>query len=467
MIQTFNTGSRLIPSHRVLIFVFATLFFAFSYTHQRGFKSEIPVSRLDLLHALFVHKTVQIDGYSENTPDKAIFDGHYYCDKAPGTVLLALPSFTFAVVLLTSIGTPLDSDAGWLISSWIACASSLAIVASMGGLALFLWLCKWVHPRYAYITTLALFLGAAPLPYSTLMMSHALTVGLLAVSLWAGDCRSVGTGETRSHLINAKDMFAGLCCGLALACEFSAGIAVGGILLHFVFRQYKRALPLALGMFPALALIPAYNLVCFGSPFIFAYQHQVVFTQMHQGFFGINWPPDAENAFQLLFGLHQGLFLWSPVLLLAVVGYVQLARMSKKLFLITYLVPSFQVAAISAYFLPEAGDTLGPRLLSPILPLMALPTALGIARFPRIGAILAGVSILVTTFATVIDIRILSGNENPLLEFYLPRFLQQKFSYNLGSSIGLSGYWSLLPLLLVVGSGIWFTWRNLPKVEKC
>ena len=466
MTEGATNSGKFIPCCRVLIMVFTTLFVACSYTQQKEFKSSIPVSRLDLLHALFVHQTVQIDTYHENTPDKAVFKGKYYCDKAPGTVLLALPSFALAVGLLKVVGTPLDSDSGWLISSWIACAGSLALVTALGSLAMFIWLCQWVQPRYAYLTTLALCLGATPLPYSTLLMSHALTVGLLAISLWAGDCRVARTSADRSDLINAKDMLAGCCCGLALASEFSAGIAVGGVLLHFVVQQYRRAFSLMLGMLPALALVPAYNWVCFGSPFVFAYHHQAVFTQMHQGFFGINWPPDAEKAFGLIFGLRQGLFCWSPVLLLAFVGYSQLVRNSKELFLVTYLVPILQVAAISAYFLPEAGNTFGPRLLSPILPLMALPTALGIASFPRIGAILAGVSILLTTFATVIDIRLRSAGQNPLLDFYVPSFLQQKFSYNLGSVLGLPGYWSLLPLVLVVGAGIWFTWRNLSPVPK-
>ena len=379
---------------------------------------------------------------------------------------MVLPSFALAVGVLKLNSIPLDSDAGWLISSWVACSGSLAVVTALGGLALFIWLCRWVPPRYGYITTMAVFLGAAPLPYSTLLMSHGLSVSLLAISLWAGDSKVVGARGDRSDLISAKHLLAGCCCGLALACEFSAGIAVGGILLYFALQTYKCALSLVFGMIPALALIPIYNWVCLGSPFAFAYQHQAVFIEMHQGFFGMHWPPNADNAFRLIFGLRQGLFIWSPVLLLVFVGYGQVARLQMKLFLVTYLVPIFQVVAISAYFLPGAGDMLGPRLLAPILPLMALPAALGIMRFPRIGSTLAGVSILLTSWATVIDIRLSSAGANPLLDFYLPTFLQQKFSDNLGSAFGLTGYWSLWPFLLAVGAGIWFTWRNLPRVQK-
>jgi hypothetical protein len=112
------------------------------------------------------------------TPDKAIHEGHYYSDKAPGTVALAFPGFVLAALGLGALGVSLDSDTGWLVSSWVACASSLGFITALGGVALFAWLCRWTPPRAALITTLAVFLGAAPLPYATLMFSHALAVGL-------------------------------------------------------------------------------------------------------------------------------------------------------------------------------------------------------------------------------------------------------------------------------------------------
>src|SRR4026208_2023995 len=71
------------------ILIFCLLMFCYSYVHQRpGWNQN---SRLDLLHAIFVHKTLKIDAYHENTGDKSIHNGHYYSDKAPGIVVLALP----------------------------------------------------------------------------------------------------------------------------------------------------------------------------------------------------------------------------------------------------------------------------------------------------------------------------------------------------------------------------------------
>ena len=38
--------------------------------------------------------------------------------------------------------------------------------------------------RDALVTTLAVFLGAAALPYATMMFSHSLVVGLMAIAIW-------------------------------------------------------------------------------------------------------------------------------------------------------------------------------------------------------------------------------------------------------------------------------------------
>ncbi len=447
------------PPRAVLISVFITLFLAFSYVHQDGYRSFIPASRLDLLHAIWNHQSFKIDAYHRNTSNKAVHDGHYYSDKAPGTCALALPAFSIAVAVLDVSGIPLDSTSGWLISSWIACAGSLAVVTALGGLALFVWLCRWVRPREGLVTALGVFLGAAPFPYCTLMMSHATVVGLLAIALWATEW---GLKEMRT--CKRRDIVAGFCCGLALASEYSAGIAACSILAWCIVSDFRRLFPIGLGMVAPLMLIPAYHWICFGTPFTVGYLNEAFFTEMHEGFFGIKFPPKADHAFMLLLSLERGLFYWSPILLLAFVGYLRLSQISMPLLCLTYLVPVLQVVAISAYFFPSAGELLGPRLLTPILPLIALPVALGAARFPKTGCLLATVSIFMTTVATAVGILIPSGERNPFVNFHLARLVDGKLSYNLGSILGLPPHASLIPLLLILGGGIWFTWRHLPPL---
>lgn len=115
---------------RQSILLFSILMFCYAYVHQRpGWNQN---SRLDLLHALFVHQTFKIDAYHENTGDKSVHDGHYYSDKAPGIVFLALPAFALSAGILHLLDVPLDSDNGWLASDWITTAGSVGLISRVG-----------------------------------------------------------------------------------------------------------------------------------------------------------------------------------------------------------------------------------------------------------------------------------------------------------------------------------------------
>src|SRR5919202_2991899 len=67
-------------------------------------------SRYDMVLALVDHHTTQIDRYHENTGDEAFFNGHYYSDKAPGSSLLAVPTYALLRDVSNLAGTgQLDS----------------------------------------------------------------------------------------------------------------------------------------------------------------------------------------------------------------------------------------------------------------------------------------------------------------------------------------------------------------------
>lgn len=472
----------------------AVLFLCVSYSHQRRFNSPTPASRLALLHALLVQRTVSIDAYHKNTPDKAVFKRSYYSDKAPGTVALALVPFAVAAGLLWIAGVGLDSESGWLFSSWVACAGSIGIITALGGVALFTWLSRLVPPRWALITTLALFLGAAPLPYSTMMFSHALVVGLLVVAVWAihrnAECEMQNSerGPEERRVVrwfraNRWALLAGHACGWALASEYSSGLVVVGLFVWMlslsgtpssrpspplgerVSTAWVKAMPFCVAAVPPLLLIPAYSWACFGNPFVLPYSLQASFPAMQEGVYAIKWP-NPETAFNLLFTPARGLFFWTPFFVMAGFGYWQLIQKSRGLFWLTYLVPLLHIIVISGRTWDwPAGPAWGPRLLSPMIPLLALPCAYGLKRFPWMGLPLAVYSILVTTLATLTDAcPPFNSHPNPLFDLNIPLFLKGEFSPNLGTALGLPPYVSVALYYVILMGGAWWLWRQLPEV---
>jgi hypothetical protein len=71
--------------------LFLALFVPFSYfDHNDGWNQGVRIAQL---HAIVLKHTIKIDAYHEITGDKAYINGHYYSEKAPAMVVVALPSF--------------------------------------------------------------------------------------------------------------------------------------------------------------------------------------------------------------------------------------------------------------------------------------------------------------------------------------------------------------------------------------
>ncbi len=479
--QGQSDAKKIVP-FSIYFCIFGLLFTCYAYVHQ-DYGGGTSISRLDLLHALVRHGTFAIDPYYGNTSDRASFAGHYYSDKAPGAVSAALPAFALAEVL-NPLG-PEESDrrdnlgwgGTWLFSSWVATAGSLGLLTALGGAFFFAWICRWVEPKTALVATMALFLGAMPFTYATVLFSHGMVVGLLAIALWAvGKRGAVDTDHGLEHtqvaamkpvvshwLKNSRwDLLAGFCCGWVLASEFSAGPIVAGIFAWVLVLDWRRVVRLSLGALPPLLLIPAYSLACFGTPWTIGYAHHSTFAQMHQGLCGIQWPNHVVG-WKYLFSPERGLFFWSPWFLMAVPGWVVLWRRERALFWLTLLAPVVLTVVMSGYSWDwRAGWTLGPRYLCPMLPLIALPAALGTQRFPRIGLSLAALSILLTGLGTLINATPRYEINNPLTQLHIPTLIKGELTHNLGQLCGLPGVLSLVPLFVVVSGYLYYIYRELP-----
>jgi hypothetical protein len=320
-----------------------------------------------------------------------------------------------------------------------------------------------------------------------MMFSHAMVVGLLSMALWAAGHHSA----MPSHVIkrpaqvsgrhghdnrkkavpiqaaswvaeNRWELMTGVVCGGAIASEYSAGLVIAGILLWRGSLGLGRILPFCVGTAVPALLIPAYSVACFGNPFTLPYSLQASYPGMEEGLFGIKWPSTA-TAYNLLFSPERGLFYWTPFLLMAGLGYRQLICERRPLFWLTYLVPLLHLIVISGRSWDwQAGPTLGPRLLSPVIPLLALPCALGLQRFSRLGLIAAAYSILITTLATLTNAcPPFDRYPNPLFDLHIPLLLKGDFSPNLGLALGVPPHASVILFYAVLILGTWWLWWQI------
>lgn len=374
--------------------VFAILFALYASVDGGGGWNQD--SRMNLLRAIYHDSRLIIDPYHHNTGDKSFFDGHYYSDKAPGIAMVSLPGFALAAEILRFSGIHPNHGSGWELARWLSTALSAGMIVAAGGMVSFLFLDRFVGRSLAFLVTIGAFVGSMPFPYAVQLFSHGIVVSFLSIALyfvWAG------------REPDALDMtLAGAFCGLAVIGEHTSGVAAIAVGIMAMVRSPRKTAWLVLGGLPPVAALLAYNHVVFGTPFQFGYSHVQGWEGMNTGLFGVSvgWNPEVMG--NLLFSVPRGLFFWTPMFLLALPGLPALYRTSRLLFYASAAATLLHLFLISGYAYWDGGTTVGPRHLSSVIPFLLLPTCFGLRRFPRTGCALVVLSVILTGFATILNI---------------------------------------------------------------
>lgn len=423
--------------------VFFALFLPFAYfNHSEGWNQGV---RLAELHALVIKHTLRIDDYIDYTGDRALIDGHYYSEKAPAMSVAALPAFALTVWGQQARGIDPDSKPARRWSEWTATAGSIGILAALGGVAFFALTEARLGTLTAVIATFGLFLGSITWPYAASLFAHAGTIGLVAIALW-------GTLGAKH-----RDVLAGLAAGFAAASEYPAILpgAVLGLCLGTI--DLRRMLRYGLATLPAVALILLNNYAISGSPFKLSYGLNPLFPELTTGTYGFNAPNfDAIPA--VLFSEYRGLLFWNPVLLMAVPGFIALWKADRRIAAVVAISTGLVLLQVASFYTWFGGNAVGPRYLSPVIPLIGMAAAYGIKRFPEMGLILAAISI--TLMAMVVSVAIDPPADvlTPLQSFYVVRLQQHRIADNLGA---LLGFPLLVSIMIPVAVPALAAWRLL------
>lgn len=417
--------------------LFLALLVPYSYfNHSDGWNQGV---RLAELHAVVLKGTLRIDDYISYTGDRALVDGHYYSEKAPAMALAALPAFAITAAVQKAMGIDPDADAARRVSEWIATVFSVGLIAAAGGVAFYALLRTRFEPLVAVIGTFGLFLGTITFPYATALFSHAGTIGLLAIALWA----ALGPASPK------RDVIAGLAAGFAVASEYPAIFPGAAIGLYLLSRHWQRMLRYGLATVPAALLITMNNFAITGSMFKLSYGTNPNFPDLTaQTSYGFS-TPDPGAMLSVLWGEYRGLLFWSPVLAMAVIGFVEMLRKERAAAIMTLAACVMIVLQVSAFFTPHGGNAIGPRYLAPAIPFFGLAAAYGIKRLPELGLILMAASIVLMGMVTAIAIDPPSDVWTPLRSYYLARIEQDRWAPNLGTLLGLPlGISLAVPLVL-------------------
>jgi hypothetical protein len=382
-------------------------------------------AQLDLTRALVTRQTLHVDGFDGNTGDLSDGrGGHKYINKPPGVSLLATP--TYAIVYGVQRALDVDPNA-WLpltIAAWLCTVATCSVSAALIAAVLYLHARRaiGVPPRAALGVTLAIAFGTILFPYATMLFAHTPSALFLLLAFVLRD---------------DKPLLAGMSAGFAGICFYPCILAAIVLLVLVVMRSRAGALRFIAGGLPFALLLGAYQWICFGSPFATTVEGSRGFIDGTL-FLGVLRLPNAEVLWRLTFSAHRGLFYVSPVLLFAFVGAVMMIRrrvMRPELVAITAITLLF-LAFFAGFNGWHGGWAWGPRYLTSIIPLMAIPMfyAASIAR--AVWITLAAASIAMQLLATTVDPMPPNDYRNPIAEYLLPPFLTGHLPPNVAAHLG-------------------------------
>lgn len=392
---------------RIALGLFVVTFVTYaSFFNGGGWNANV---NLDLARAVVEDRTLFIDRFAANSGDVSSSGGHVYSNKPPGLSFLA--AIPYAAVHLAGVEDPIVVL--WLLTV-LVCATTGALIPVL--------LYRYgrrsaIAPLPAVIVALAIGFGTYVFSYSTVFFAHVPCAAFLLLAL---------------YWLERRPMLAGIAAGMAGTIFLLAIPAAAVLAVLAATRSMRKAARFVAGGAPFGILLALYQHAAFGSPWHTPVESSTAFTS--EGLiFGVFGRPRLMVVGELLFGIKRGLFPLSPVLLLAFVGVVVMIRRRaqlRELAAIAVMIAIF-VLANASFNNWDAGSSIGPRYILPIVPLLGVPMLFAgdILRFSWsvFGAISLAVNFLVAAVDPMPGGMIL----NPVREYILPVFLtgQAPFDY--------------------------------------
>ena len=436
------------PDHRLAALLALLVLVVSGPWYGSGLANEQP--RAALAAAIVEQGSIEIGAYeSILNVDSSIRDGRIYSDKAPGPSLLFVPAYA----VIDAIGLDLreDTEAVLFLQAFVLSTMPLAAIA-----AVLVLRTRRYNLGIAAATAASIVFGSMLLPFSTLGFGHVLAalLGLLAVDM-------LDRSEGRSGFLNAAGAFA----GLGVLVEYPM-VIVAAVVVVTAWRRHgwTAALRVAAGGLPFAVMLLGYHQLAFGNPFHTPYRYAQVFEGEFPGV-GVR-PPDPFDLARTLLG-ERGLWTLTPISLVALRGfytrrYLRAADASQRAIAGVVLgglllVPAMWVDDLAGTW---GGFSPGPRFIVPALPFLAWPLARTIARFPRISALAAAISVGTMSVAMIFDPLPpdSSFSDNPAVVHWAGRVRDLDVRGNaFADAFGPIGYVGHLTIVAITAVLIWRT----------
>lgn len=348
------------------------------------FLSPNELTRWALVAAIVEEQTVEVTHFvppnGAGVEDLAQHDGRLYSNKAPGGALLGIPGYLVARAIVGPASPA--SIRPTLYAMRLTAATLPALLLAFA----FVFAARKLGGRIE-VPLLALLFGTPLFAYGMLNFSHALAAAALF-------------GAWVLLFVKPNEFAAGALIGLAVFSEYPCAVAAAVLIACAPWRCWWK---IVAGGFPFAVALAAYDKIAFGSWLALSSGNEIDprFRAMAaHGVFGIDLP-NPVTLLRLLFDPARGLFVFSPVLIVALLAIPRARRaMTARAFWSLMLVPATLVLLYSGYPNWHGGWTVGARYLVVAMPFLALLLAFGAAS--KLESFLLGASIAACVVTAIV-----------------------------------------------------------------
>jgi hypothetical protein len=343
-----------------------------------GSGDTVPASLLPIV--LLTEGSIYFDSYAqhyEKNGDPAYFfhhtGGRTVSSYPLATGFLAAPIYTIPVLGWKIIHRP-------TIEEWISFAGVMEKAAAAGitsiSIIVFFYTCRALNCQQVtafWLSAVYAFGSEAWSTSSQGLWTHGPGISLMLLSTF------LALIHVRASNVKSAVLL-GLCCGTAVAVRLNNIFFAGPLLCWILWKRHRHFIPILVSTAVVVIPLVAYNRACYGT-----------FT----GAYGVDFTtPFLTGLEGSLFSPARGLFIYFPLTIFAITGFVNAFRKPdtahRTIYLVFFLFIGASIVSVSKWAMWWGGFSYGPRLFAevqPFLLLSSVPTCKTIfeQRQPKLG----------------------------------------------------------------------------------
>lgn len=354
------------------LFIFFLIFIIYSVNFRLiGSGDTVPASLLPF--SILENNNLYFDqfiSFFHNPPNTLYFfteqNGHYLSFFPIVTPILVTPLYIIPYIFLKLIHYPIDMyNPGFSLVVAIMEKSSASVIAALSGVFVFLSLKELINKKTAIIGTMVYAFATNTWTIGSQgLWQHGMVELLLSMIIYF-----VVVNERKEE--NRNFTYLGILSGLFIFNRPPDSVLLLPVLFYTIYSAKPKVIRYFCSLLLASLPFLLYNFYYFGDIFG-GYNNNLNILTLK--------PETLIHFIGLLISPSRGLFVYSPILLLSVLGYLKVSRIVNKRIKIFLFIFGFSIIlnilVYSSFWHWWAGWSYGPRFLTGMLPILIIFTGL-------------------------------------------------------------------------------------------